>query len=237
MKCFVKRYQLNNFTETATNGGRGRIPWVRLKEAQDNFVLPEYLPNGFILTQYHHIRLEDANTLLQHWTQRQASGEIPFRFKNNPEANKRGKRASEDVNAPTLAGPTDQQGTGGRQEQGSNGQDQGDGEDIAHNVRWFPLMHLTTNKTSTSVDLTTASISKVPKALRRVKSRRHREMGEMILHIHPTLLHAHALALAHAISPTNCRQTKLPDHLPHVHLVPPPQHPRLLSKSIPVTTK
>ena len=233
----MKRYQLNNFTEIATNSGRGRIPWVLLKEAQDNFVLPEYLPNGFILTQYHHIRLEDTNTLLQHWTQRQESGEIPFQFKNNPKANKCGKRALEDVNAPTLAGPTHQQGTSGRQEQGSNGQDQGDSEDIAHNVRWFPLMHLTTNKTSTSVNLTTTPISKVPKALRWVKSCQHREMGERILHIHLALLHAHTLALAHAISPKNCQQTKLPDHLPNVHLMPPPQHPRLLSKSIPVTTK
>ena len=232
----MKRYQPNNFTEIATNGGRGRIPWVRLKEAQDNFVLPEYLPNGFILTQYHHIHLEDTNTLLQHWTQRQESGRSLSGSRTIPRPISVGSEPQK-MSMPPLAGPTDQQGTSGHQEQGSNGQDQGDGEDIAHNVRWFPLMHLTTNKTSTSVNLTTTPISKVPKALRWVKSCRHREMGERILHIHLALLHAHTLALAHAISPKNCQQTKLPDHLPNVHLMPPPQHPRLLSKSIPVTTK
>lgn len=53
-------------------------------------------------------------------------------------AGRRGKQASADVNAPTSAGPTDQQdnqGTGSPQDQGNNGQDQGDGEDVAGNVR------------------------------------------------------------------------------------------------------
>jgi hypothetical protein len=93
-----------------------------------------------MLTQYHHIRLEDANTLLQHWTQRQASGEIPFRFKNNPKVDRGGKRASAGDNVPIPAAPINQldgdhQGTGSRQEQGSNEVDQGDGEEVSGNVR------------------------------------------------------------------------------------------------------
>jgi hypothetical protein len=62
---------------------KGRIPWARMKEAQSDFILSKYPPNGITPTQYHHIRLDDANALLQHWTQRQASREIPLRFKNN----------------------------------------------------------------------------------------------------------------------------------------------------------
>ena len=70
--------------------------------------------------------------------QRQASGEIPFRFNNNPAANRREKQTSEDVNVPILAGPTDQQdhqGTTNHQELERNGKDQGDGEDDTYNVR------------------------------------------------------------------------------------------------------
>ena len=105
--------------------------------AQSDFILPKYLLNGYILTQYHHIRLEDANTLLQHWTQRQASGEIPFWFKNNLAANGHEKQTLEDVNAPILAGPLDQQdhqGTANHQELERNGKDQGDGEDDTYNI-------------------------------------------------------------------------------------------------------
>ena len=67
----------------AEGGNKGRIPWARMKEAQSDFILPEYLPNGITLTHYHHIRPDDANSLLQHWRQRQTSREIPLRFKNN----------------------------------------------------------------------------------------------------------------------------------------------------------
>jgi hypothetical protein len=43
-------------------------------------ILEEYLPTGVNLSQFHHIRLEDADSLLKHWTQRQAAGEITLRF-------------------------------------------------------------------------------------------------------------------------------------------------------------
>ncbi|KAF8262974.1 hypothetical protein EI94DRAFT_1807966 [Lactarius quietus] len=68
--------------KVAAGGGKGRIPWVRLSEAPDNFILPQYLLNGITLTQYHHIRVKDADALLKHWTRRQAAREIPFQFKN-----------------------------------------------------------------------------------------------------------------------------------------------------------
>lgn len=95
-------------SDIAEGGGKGRIPWARMKEAQGDFILPQYLPNGITLTQYHHIRLDDANALLQHWTQRQAAGEIPLRFKNNFKADRRGLRASEDGDTSTPVVPRDQ---------------------------------------------------------------------------------------------------------------------------------
>lgn len=65
----------------ASGGGKGRIPWTDLNLAQGEYIADEYLPEGVTLTQYHHIRLGDANALLQHWTTRQAAGEIGCRFK------------------------------------------------------------------------------------------------------------------------------------------------------------
>ncbi|KAH9012500.1 hypothetical protein EDB85DRAFT_2158986 [Lactarius pseudohatsudake] len=65
----------------AAGGGKRRVPWAKLREAQGDWIAAEYLPEGVTLTQYHHIRLDDANSLLKHWIQRQAASEIPFRFK------------------------------------------------------------------------------------------------------------------------------------------------------------
>ena len=62
-------------------GGKGRIPWARLQECPDEFIDPIYLPEGVRLTQFHHIRLDDANAILQYWTTRHAAGVTPFRFK------------------------------------------------------------------------------------------------------------------------------------------------------------
>ena len=95
-------------SDIAEGGSKGRIPWARMKEAQGDFILPQYLPNGITLTQYHHIQLDDANALLQHWTQRQAAGEIPLWFKNNFKANRCGLQASEDGDTTTPVVARDQ---------------------------------------------------------------------------------------------------------------------------------
>src|SRR6201996_6232911 len=92
----------------AEGSGKGRIPWARIKAAQGDFILPQYLLNGITLTQYHHIQVNDANALLQHWTQRQAAGEIPFQFKNNFKDNWPSLWASEDSDASTSAVSRDQ---------------------------------------------------------------------------------------------------------------------------------
>ncbi|KAF8266489.1 hypothetical protein EI94DRAFT_1803004 [Lactarius quietus] len=45
-------------------------------------VTGEFSGHSYVKHKYHHIRLGDANALLQHWTTRQAAGQIPFRFKD-----------------------------------------------------------------------------------------------------------------------------------------------------------
>lgn len=86
-------------------GGKGRIPWARMKGNEEDYILPEYLPEGIPFSQFHHMHLEDLNSLLQHWTQRQAAGDIPFRFKK---LDRLGKRELAADNTPTGVGPGDQ---------------------------------------------------------------------------------------------------------------------------------
>ena len=92
----------------AEGTGKGRIPWARIKAAKGDFILPQYLLDGITLTQYHHIRLNDAYALLQHWTQRQAAGETPFWFKNNFKGNRPSLRTSENSDAFTSVVSRDQ---------------------------------------------------------------------------------------------------------------------------------
>lgn len=40
------------------------------------------MPDGVDLQQYHHLRQNDVNSILEHWASRQAAGKIPFRFRN-----------------------------------------------------------------------------------------------------------------------------------------------------------
>ncbi|KAH9028956.1 hypothetical protein EDB85DRAFT_2147569 [Lactarius pseudohatsudake] len=90
----------------AAGGGKRRVPWAKLREAQGDWIAAEYLPEGVTLTQYHHIRLDDANSLLKHWIQRQAAGEIPFRFKKLDKVDRHhgGKRGSETTDG--VGGPS-----------------------------------------------------------------------------------------------------------------------------------
>jgi hypothetical protein len=74
--------------EIAQGGGKKRIPWARMKEACDDFILPKYLPRNVALNQYHHLHSEDAEALLRHWIHRKATGEVPFQFKKVAKAGK-----------------------------------------------------------------------------------------------------------------------------------------------------
>jgi hypothetical protein len=60
--------------------GKKRVPWSELQRAQGDYIKRKYLPKQVALKQYYHIRREDADALLRHWTERQAAGKIPLRF-------------------------------------------------------------------------------------------------------------------------------------------------------------
>src|SRR6266404_2663385 len=128
----------------ASSGGKGHIPWTRLQHAQSDYICDEYLPPGITLTQYHHICVSDANALLQHWTAREAAGEILFRFKKvvntsrqhivvdtswqNTGALVNGDNpANAEVENGMEEGPDE---TRNSQEQGSNSKFQGHGEEL-----------------------------------------------------------------------------------------------------------
>ena len=89
--------------------GSSKIPWSRLREAQQEYILDEYLPaGGVILKQYHHYRSSTTNALLKHWTTRQAAGLVPFRFTKAVTLSQRSEEPGPDV-------------TGNAQEQGASG--------------------------------------------------------------------------------------------------------------------
>jgi hypothetical protein len=60
------------------------------------------------IIQFYHICLEDVNSLLQHWTWRQAAGEIPFWFKQVEKADRHGKQVLAADRTPIGAGSGDQ---------------------------------------------------------------------------------------------------------------------------------
>jgi hypothetical protein len=68
------------FIVMSPNNGKKRVPWAELEKSQGDFVKRKYLPKQVALKQYHHIRRDDANAILKHWTERQSAGKVPFRF-------------------------------------------------------------------------------------------------------------------------------------------------------------
>ena len=106
-------------------GGKRRIPWTALKDDQDAYIDRKYLPDNVTLSQFHHIRRDDANALLQHWTDRQDAGKLPFRFKNL-KASRSGKRASADIGSSNQEDevPQDDHGIQGN----GNGENEGDND-------------------------------------------------------------------------------------------------------------
>ena len=122
LPSLVDNETANLFTEMVSSGGKGRVPWTKLHEAQGDYILDKYLLAGVTLIQYHHIRLGDANFLLQHWTTRQAAGQIPFRFKRADQTTSR--------EVSVGMGPSNS-GIRNVQAQGGDGESQGDDEKSA----------------------------------------------------------------------------------------------------------
>jgi hypothetical protein len=134
-------------------GRKGRVPWARLEEARAQYILAEYLLNDVTLTQFHHNLLEDADALLKHWTQRQAAGEIPLRFKKK--GKQCGKKASVPNNASDLAVPRGQSEGGPEdaqegQELGSYGGPQADSSSLPNEESNSQRQDATKNSTDVS---------------------------------------------------------------------------------------
>ncbi|KAF8269147.1 hypothetical protein EI94DRAFT_1699718 [Lactarius quietus] len=121
-KYLISRY-LTEMHQLASGGGKGRIPWMQMRQVQGDYILQEYLPAGVTLTQYHHIHLGDANPLLQHWMTRQAAGQIPFHFKDVAKTSQHSEPALRcggvSANISHDNGEEDSDGIQGAQEQGS----------------------------------------------------------------------------------------------------------------------
>lgn len=119
---------------------------MQLHQAQGDYILDEYMPAGITLTQYHHIRISEANALLQHWTTRQVAGQIAFRFKNVIKTSRQSKPAATagGVSAPrnrekTLDGlkKAQTQGDDGDSQGDSKGSDDNDAQ-AGHNAAEYP---------------------------------------------------------------------------------------------------
>jgi hypothetical protein len=70
-----------DFSEIATGKGKVRVPWKELQRDRNSYIKPKYLPKEVTLQQYYHLRQEDVQSILKHWTRRQAAGKAPFRFR------------------------------------------------------------------------------------------------------------------------------------------------------------
>jgi hypothetical protein len=117
----------------AAGTSKVRVPWRRLREAPEEFIDSDYLPMGVTLTQCHHLRVKDANTLLKHWTQRKADGKIPLQFRKDENAGRIGKQASAEDNASRKRSKSngEHQDTCKDQEQEGDGENQQDGKGSA----------------------------------------------------------------------------------------------------------
>ena len=74
-----------------------------LKKAQNSYIEDKSLPKNVTLEQYYHLRQDDVNTMLKHWTERQAAGEVPFRFKKEVTAAWKNNRTPEENDANSSA--------------------------------------------------------------------------------------------------------------------------------------
>lgn len=94
-----------------------------MRGAQGDYINPKYLPEAMILQQYHHLRQDEVEALLKHWSQRQAAGKAPFRFRKTGKAARQKKRAMEGSDSDADTRPNEEeadlQGDNGCQAQGT----------------------------------------------------------------------------------------------------------------------
>ena len=86
---------------------KARVPWGKIEDARDKYIKPKYLPKDVVIKQFHHIRLDDLNALLEHWTSRQAAGKVPLRFTKAVNGIRQDKGTSEGTDDDADAEPDD----------------------------------------------------------------------------------------------------------------------------------
>ncbi len=77
----------------------GRVPWIELERAREDYIKPKYLSKQVTLKQYYHLCQKDVNAMLKHWMWRQAASKVPFHFRKVAKAIWRNKHALEENNA------------------------------------------------------------------------------------------------------------------------------------------
>jgi hypothetical protein len=87
---------LRQLSEISIGVGNGKVPYAELQRAQGDYIKPKYLPKKVTLKQYYHLRQNDVNAILDHWTKRQADGKVPLSFKKEAKAIQQKKRTSEE---------------------------------------------------------------------------------------------------------------------------------------------
>jgi hypothetical protein len=72
---------LSQFLDISSGKRKRRVPWTQLQKALVDYIEPKYLPEQVTLKQYYHLSQVDVNSMLKHWTRRQAAGKVPFCFR------------------------------------------------------------------------------------------------------------------------------------------------------------
>jgi hypothetical protein len=104
-RSFLLIRSLSPFSVMSIGKRKGRVPWAELQRAPDDYIEAKYLPKGVALRQYYHLRQDAVNEVLEHWTERQAAGEVPFQFKEEIKAARKNKRTSDDNDTDTGRDP------------------------------------------------------------------------------------------------------------------------------------
>ena len=79
---FCRFTHLTGLVLVLTTGAKnGRIPWGRLQKHRDDYIKPKYLPEDIEIKGFHHLLQDHVNSMLKHWTERQAAGKVPLEFK------------------------------------------------------------------------------------------------------------------------------------------------------------
>ena len=104
------------------------------------------MPKQISLKQYYHLRQDDVNAILDHWTRRQAAGKVPFHFRKGLEAILQTKCTSEENNADADMGPRNEDEENLQDDDGSqvwgNGASLGDCGGSCSTEQAYPGQHL-----------------------------------------------------------------------------------------------